>query len=347
MKKTHKSLIALGIAAMALTSCSQDDQLDVNLGRPIDFRTSMNSRATEITNANISDINVAAFLGDQLFFPTMKFSKGSEGFFTSATEYYWPGDDSPLAFWAYAPDTPGGTVSITADSKTMTDFSPAASLADQVDFVTANATGTKSANEAAGVPLVFNHRLSQIEVLAKTDNKVYTYKVSGVRIGEPVSKGSFDFETAAWTLDTDKAIYTDTYADAKTLSSDPVSVMGEGGNAMILPQQLVAWDPETDAANAAQGAYLSIKLQISTAETGVQVYPFPSNGDCQWAAIPIDTNWEAGKKYIYTLDLTHGAGNVDPHDPDPGKPVLGGPIKFTVDVVDWVDTLENVPMTAK
>ncbi|MDE6395349.1 MAG: fimbrillin family protein, partial [Duncaniella sp.] len=102
MKKTHKSLMALGIVAMTLVSCSQDDQLDVNLGRPIDFRTSMNSRATEITNANISDINVAAFLGNQLFFPTMKFSKGSEGFFTSDTEYYWPGDDSPLAFWAYA-----------------------------------------------------------------------------------------------------------------------------------------------------------------------------------------------------------------------------------------------------
>ncbi len=220
-------------------------------------------------------------------------------------------------------------------------------MADQVDFVTANATGKKSVNESAGVPLTFNHQLTQIEVRAKTSNDVYTFKISGVRIGEPVAKGSFDFVTTDWTLGSDKAIYTDTYADARTLTPEAVSVMGDGGNAILLPQQLVAWDPKGDATNTAQGAYLSVKLQITTKETGVQVYPFPSNGDCQWAAIPINTNWEAGKKYIYTLDLTNGAGNVDPHDPDPGTPVLGGPIKFTVDVVDWVDTPVDVPMTAK
>ncbi|MBD5323076.1 MAG: fimbrillin family protein [Bacteroides sp.] len=349
MKRTHTSLIALGLglAAITLVSCAEDEQLDVNHGQAIDFRTSMSSRATEITNANISEINVAAFMGNQLFFPDMKFSKGSDDFFTSATEYYWPGDDTPLTFYAYAPDAPGGQISITSDSKTMTDFSPASSMAGQIDFVTAQATGTKRANEVSGVPLVFNHRLSQIEVLAKTDNEVYTFKVSGIRIGEPLDKGSFDFETSAWTLDTGKSIYTDTYDNAKTLTSDPVSVMGEGGNAMLLPQKLVPWDPKTDASNVAGGAYLSVRLQISTTDTGVQVYPFPSDAQCQWAAIPIDTDWEAGKKYIYTLDLTHGAGYVDPHDPNPGDPVLGGPIKFTVNVVDWIDTPEELSMTTK
>ncbi|MDE6322034.1 MAG: fimbrillin family protein, partial [Muribaculaceae bacterium] len=223
----------------------------------------------------------------------------------------------------------------------------AASLGDQVDFVTAYATGNKTDNETAGVPLTFNHRLTQIEVRAKSDNEVYTFAISGVRIGQPVSKGSFDFTTNDWTLASDKTIYTDTYTDAKVLNSDAVSVMGDGGNAMLLPQQLTAWDPETDATNSAQGAYLSVKINVTTTETGVQVYPFPSNGNCQWAAIPINTNWEAGKKYIYTLDLTHGAGYVDPNDPIPGDPVLGGPIKFTVDVVDWVDTPVDLPMTTK
>ncbi len=347
MRTSKTPLMAIAIAALALTSCSEDEPVNVNHGRAIDFRAAMDSRATETNNANLTDINVAAFLGNQLFFPVMNYTKGTDGFFTSTTEYYWPGDNSQLTFYAFAPQNPGGTVTINADEKTMTDFSPAATMADQIDFVTANATGTKDANETAGVPLTFNHQLVQIEVRAKTSNDVYTYKISGVRIGEPVSKGSFDFEKSDWTLASDKAIYTETYADAKTLTPDAVSVMGEGGNAMILPQQLTAWDPQNDASNTAAGAYLSVKLQISTTETGVQVYPFPSDGDCQWAAIPIDTNWEAGKKYIYTLDLTHGAGYVDPHDPEPGTPVLGGPIKFTVDVVDWVDTPSDLPMTTK
>ena len=60
----------------------------------------------------------------------------------------------------------------------------------------------------------------------------------------------------------------------------------------------------------------------------------------------INTNWEAGKKYVYTLDFSEGAGKVDPEKPDPADPndpfnpgedILGSPIKFTVEVSEWED----------
>lgn len=281
MKTLKAPLMMVTVAALALSSCSEDEPVSVNQGRAIDFRTAMDSRAVETTNLNLSSIQVAAFLNNQLFFPDMAYTKGSDDFFTSTTEYHWPGDDSQLTFYAYSPANPGGTVTLTADAKTMTDFSPAADLANQIDFITATATGTKSSNEASGVPLKFNHQLAQIEVRAKSDNKVYTFSISGVRIGQPVSKGSFDFVKADWTLGTDKAIYTDTYSTPKVITGTAASVMGNGGNAMILPQQLTAWDPKADAANTAKGAYLSVKLNVATTETGVQVYPFPSDGNCQ------------------------------------------------------------------
>lgn len=45
-----------------------------------------------------------------------------------------------------------------------------------------------------------------------------------------------------------------------------------------------------------------------------------------------------GKKYIYQLDFSDGAGKIDPTDPtDPGDDVLNKQIKFNVNVVDWVD----------
>lgn len=347
MKKTQAPLMIAALAAVTLASCSQDEPVSANQGRAIDFRSAMASRATETTNKNLTSINVAAFMGEKLFFPVMDFTKGSDDYFTSTTEYYWPGDDTQLTFYAYAPANPGGVVTLNATDKSMSNFSPAATMADQIDFVTSTATGTKSENETSGVPLTFNHQLAQIEVRAKSDNTVYTFAISGVRIGQAVSTGDFNFTTSAWNLAEDKAIYEESYETAKTLTSDAVSVMGEGGNAMLIPQQLTAWDPKTDPKNTSEGAYLSVKLNVSTTETGVQVYPFPSDANCQWAAIPIDTNWQAGKKYIYTLDLTHGAGYVDPKDPQPGDPVLGGPIKFTVNVVDWVDTPVNTPMTTK
>ncbi len=331
------------VAALPLTSCSDDEPISENHGSAISFRPSMGTRATETTNANLSEINVAAFMGDTPYFNTLLFSKGSDGYFTSTPTYNWPGDNTSLTFYAYSPAAPGGTVTLGSDSKVLTGFSPASSIADQVDFITASATGNKDENEATGVPLKFDHRLVQIEVRAKADNAAYIFKVTGVRIGQSVSKGDFDFTTNKWTLGSDKAIYDETYTTPVSLTSDLTSVMGQGGNLMLLPQQLTAWNPETDASNTANGAYLAIKLQINTA-AGAQVYPFPSEAECTWAAIPISDNWEAGKKYIYNLDLSHGAGYVDPHDPDPGKPVLGGPIKFTVDVTNWVDSSTDLPM---
>ena len=86
MKLLNLPLMTASVAALTLASCSQDDPVSLTRGRAIDFRTAMDSRSTETTNANLSSINVAAFMGDQLFFPTMEFNKGGDGLFTSTTE---------------------------------------------------------------------------------------------------------------------------------------------------------------------------------------------------------------------------------------------------------------------
>lgn len=343
MKSTLPLILASAIATTGLMACSQEDVIDTTPDRPISFRPAISTRATEITNANISAIKVAGFMGSSVFFDPLDFNKGTDNYFTSTPTYNWPGDDTELAFYAYAPTTIDG-VTLSADTKELKGYTPDANIANQLDFITSYATGKRSVNEASGLELTFNHQLSQIEIQAKADNAAYTYKISGVRIGQPVASGDFDFASSKWTPSTAKAIYEETYDTPVELSASPVSVMGAEGNAMLIPQQLVAWNPETDATNTQEGAYLSVKLQINTV-AGAQVYPFASNTDCQWAAIPISTNWEAGKKYVYTLDLSNGAGNVDPKDPEPGTPVLGGPIKFTVNVLDWNAQTEDVPMT--
>ncbi|MDE6338156.1 MAG: fimbrillin family protein [Muribaculaceae bacterium] len=340
--KTTQLLLTAAVLGLGLASCSQDEPVSENRGHAIDFRPAMGTRATETTNANLNSIKVASFMNGSTFFEPLDFVKGSDGYFTSSPEYNWPGDDSELTFYAYSPISLEG-VTLTNDTKNLTNFSPVSDIASQVDFITSKATGNKANNEASGVELTFNHQLAQIEVRAKADNEAYMYKITGVRIGQPVAVGDFDFDSSAWTLGSDKAIYDETYTEPVTLSANAQSVMGEAGNPMLIPQQLVAWDPETDASNTAKGAYLAVKLQINTV-AGAQIYPFASDSECDWAAIPLNTNWEAGKKYIYTLDLSHGAGYVDPNDPEPGKPVLGGPIKFTVNVVDWTDSAQDLSM---
>ena len=361
MKTTR--LLFIGAMALTLGACAEDEPEAVatQAQEAIDFRPAMSSRATETTNANLSSIYVTALgeTSENDLFANLEFKKGTNGFFESTPEYYWPGDDSELTFYAYAPsqDELGADVTINETTKTLENFTVAEDISKQVDFITATKTGKKSVNETSGVELNFAHQLSQIELRAKTDNTAYIYKVAGMRIGRPEYMGTFDFGTMKWTLDEwhDTFVY-ESSCDTVTLGSTPVSIMGASGNAMLLPQTFIEWSPKNDPDNVAREVYLSVLINITSAD-GMRVYPFPTDtkkdadGNLRtyaWASIPLSGTWEAGKHYIYTLDFTNGSGYVDPDDPTPGKPVLGGAVKFTVDVDNWAqpDTI-NVPMTTK
>lgn len=305
----------------------------------------------------MNSIYVTAYNGTTPYFGNINYVKGSDSFFTAATEkdrYDWPEAKINLQFFAYSPsqDDLGADV-VNAEDKaqvTLENFSVADEIADQVDFITATATGNKTNNGTTGVELDFNHRLSQVEVQAKSENPTYNFEVTGVRIGRPEYMGTFDFNTNEWTLDSwhNTAIYTSS-CDPVTLTADPVSIMGPSGNAMLLPQTLYAWSPTADPDNVARDVYLSVLVRITRKDNGYVMYPFSNdtltddNGQPRkyaWASIPLSGKWEQGKKYVYILDFTLGAGNVDPDDPTPGEPILGE-IKFKVNVEDWV--ADNIP----
>lgn len=352
-----KQIMFMAMTAMLIASCSSDDVVSTNTGRAIDFRTSVGTRGAETTTAKIDKFWVTAIDGAGAnYFSKQEYKKEGE-FFTSKPLYYWP--VGTLNFFAYSPSETdlGATVTINKNTKTLADFSPAAKIADQKDFVTATASGTRTANETNGVELTFAHQLSQIEIKAKNTNTGYIYNVVGVRIGKPVSKGTFTFDTNKWTLTTTKkANYAVEYTtDPRPLTAVAATMMGAANdNAMLLPQQLVAWNSETDKANTNEGAYIALKIQITTKD-GARVYP-ATGKDYDWAAVAINTKWEAGKKYVYTLDFSNGAGKVDPEKPtptpDPEKPdpfnpgddILGKPIKFTVIVTDWAPVDQPVEM---
>ena len=380
MKTTSTLIIAL--AALSLASCAEDEPVSYNLENEneISFRPAMGSRASEVTNANLQSFWVTSFIGDTPYFNNVEFSKGAGGFFNSVKPYYWPADTTSVEFYAYSPslaalfpdditgddddgwhdfyNSEDAGLTFNATEKKLVNFMVSDSINKQVDFITAYGKGNRKENESAGVELTFDHRLTQIEIRAKSENPTYTFKVKGVRIGRVQYMGSFDFTTNAWTLDEwhDTQVCESSFPEV-TLTADPVSIMGPNGNAMLLPQTLIPWNYTGDPDNAARGAYLSVFVQISTTETGAVIYPFPSDTRLDpetkqlrkyaWASIPLSTTWEAGKKYIYTLDFTNGAGYIDPDDPNPGKPVLGEAIKFTVTVNPWTDTPQPTPMPVK
>lgn len=353
MKRTM--VIMMAGLALGLASCTQEDPevLTAGKGEEISFRPAI-TRATETTNANLESFFVTAVQdGDtENYFTNLEFAKGNDGYYNSVISYFWPGNDEPLTFYAYSPsqDALGADVVFEGDTRQLQSFVTPDSIADQVDFITSTGTGKKSVNEAAGVELTFNHQLAQIELRAKSESKAYVYKVRGMRIGRPQTTGTFDFNTSAWTLDDwhETAVYTSS-CDEVTLGADAVSIMGKPGNAMLIPQTLIPWSPKDDPDNVAREAYLSVLVNITTVD-GDQVFPFQNEAKKRtwgWVSVPLSGTWKAGMKYIYTLDFTNGAGFVDPDDPTPGKPVLGDPIKFTVNVLPWVDTPTPMSMQVK
>ncbi len=351
-----QKLLFAGMAAIALTSCSNDEAVEINNSHAIGFRTAMATRATETTTANLEGFFVTAFYeSTEPYFSDLEFKKGTGDLFESDTKYFYPGDARPLTFYAYAPSKTalGGTMTITKDSQKLEGFAPNTDISKQVDFIAGAAKGDAANDGANGAFLEFSHCLSQIEVKAKSGNTSYDFEVKGVRIGCVGSKGDFTFPAfsaedpdavdpvaGTWALtEGEKASYDKTLDAAVKLKADAVSLMA-GDNAMLIPQQLTAWDTD-EQENASKGAYIAVLVKITT-KSGAQVYPFASDaGNTEgyaWAAIPVSTLWEAGKKYVYTLNFTTGAGYVDPtEDYRPGVPVLVGEIKFNVTVEDWTE----------
>lgn len=361
-------------AALTLASCSNDETVEVAQQKGISFRavTGLNTRASEVTTANLSEIKVTAFWNansdkyNEFADGEILYSKDGSGDFNSAQSVFWPKEENEvLSFTAFSNNWTG-TKTIT-DKNTISVGGVAinADVDKQADMVyVTGVTGTKAANETNGVALVLGHALSQIQISAKSDNTVYTYQVKGIRISNVDGEADFDVVTDKWSNNgANDQVYNVTYDNAITLNGTAQTIMkAEGNNLMLLPQAGVdgtgtttAWDVENDQTNTQKGTYISVLLKIKKGTENV----FPAEGDDTygWAAVPASFTWVKGNKYVYTLDFTNGAGRVDPvtpgpdvkpqpdgKDPKPGDKILGDPIKFTVTVTPWNPQENNIGM---
>lgn len=365
-------------AALTLASCSNDETVEVAQQKGISFRavTGLNTRASEVTTANLSEIQVTAFWDannnkyDGFTNGEVLYKKDGNGDFNSAIPVYWPGKDQEnekLSFTAFSNNWTGNKTITDKNTISVGSVEINTDVDQQADMVyVTGATGTKVANETTGVPLVLGHALSQIQISAKSDNTVYTYQVKGIRISNVDGVADFDVVADKWSNNgANDQVYKVEYNTPITLNGDAKSIMkAESNNLMLLPQAGVnntgtttAWDVENDKQNANKGTYISVLLRITKTADNSNVFPAEGADTYGWAAVPASFTWEKGNKYVYTLDFTNGAGRVDPvtpgpdvkpqpdgKDPDKGDKILGDPIKFTVTVTPWNPQKNNIGM---
>lgn len=340
MRRKLNLAVAAASLMMAATSCSQDELQTSNLSASeIGIHASMGlkTRATETTIVNLGNFKVNAFQeGKANYMKDVEYASSDKGssWTTSAGSFFWP-VEGKLHFYAYAPAVPGqaGTFQIDKDVQSLSGFVPNAAAADQKDFVYVKATGDAATNGATGIDLNFLHALSEITITAKNSNTAYTVEVTGVKIGNVVSKGTFTFPStsdaaASWNLSSDASdvkSYETSWNSSVALGSEASSLDAANVAFMLLPQQL------EKASKASDKAYVALKVKI-TMQGGDVIHD-------GWSYIGIDTNWEMGKHYAYTLDFSNGAGQKD----DGSDIVSGKAINMNVSVTPWDEDAVPVP----
>ena len=393
-----KAFYMMAAAAIALSSCSSEETTDVAKSSNITFRSAVgfNTRGIEMTNADgykMTKMTVSAFDDNGAEFFKNYVFRESNGEFTSSEHPSWPNHGN-LNFVAYSHsggDWAGAAPVLKNDGATIDAFSPKAEIGEQLDVVFAKGTGNKTANESGGLLLNFDHILSQIKIKAKHSSDTYTYQVKGIRIAYVGGSASYTFNPAktdatkhTWTAPAAKnVVYEKVFDQAVSLTKDAIvdltdkcNADGKVGGAMLIPQTLTVWNGTDVAANKTDDfsgkAYISLLINVKRGTTSIYPSGDTDGSKFGWAAvaIPADADqttasWVAGNKYIYTLNLTNGCGQVDPVDPgtdvnpggaDTGKPkdpnkgekIFGKEIKFTVNVVEWKPTPDengtNIPM---
>lgn len=343
MDKSTISILA--IAALGyLSSCSSDNTLTESDRNAIRFNTTLQGATrASVTESNFSTFNVTALKGSSEYFSNLGVNKQTDGRWTTERTVNWPPDGSSLQFFAYAPTSLSSKVSITNAAQKLTGYTPASDVDNQDDILTAY-------NSASGgtVQMTFKHALSMIEIKAQNSTtEGYEMKVKGVKLGWIPSTADMTFQTAdafpqwATPIADTEASYIIEGTTPFSLTSTAQSLMFGKDNFLMIPQQLTAWNNSSPSTKA---AYIGVLCQITNGSRNV--YP-TDPAKYGWVVVGINTLWEPGHKYVYTLDFfkNGGAGYVDPDDPDnPGKPVIEDvPISFSVSIKDWINgTGDNI-----
>lgn len=388
MKKSF--LLAAALGAAVVTSCSKDETTGVNTGKGITFNAFTNNmtRVAGVTEKTMGSFKVHALTQADGYSFTDVVSSSDEGVtWKPAYTHYWPSEETAeMHFYGYSPADLASafksapTVEIDVNNietgNSVKGIVPKTHADEQADFVISYAKGTRQANEASGVTMNFKHALSQIVVQAKCSNENMKVEVVGVKIAGANGSGDLALPTDTqkettladniWTTKTPASYMAGgkTTEGLVTLTSENQDIMFSEGGFMLLPQQLTAWNETAEKS----GAYISVLCRISQNDgSGTFNQLFPSKEDAfGFAAVPVSTKWEAGKKYTYNLEFfgENGGGGVtdpdptdptDPSEPDPdkpvidpeepgGEPVVGGPIRFDVTVDEWNPVTQDTPM---
>lgn len=333
-----KSFLMLGVAAMALASCTQNEVVEYADSRAIQFDAFVgkSTRAvTELETSGLTQFNVFAYHGaNTVDYNNVTVTKGGPSGWTPAANAYWQANNA-YEFAAYSNQNEAITsesgVSFASKTLTFTGY-----MVNGKDLVAAQTSvaSQSDVNNYTAVNLTFYHMLSQIKfTFTNSDAADYNLAISNIKI----TAGKTATGTFAMSGGTPSISWTSTADGEYTIAN--ITDIAEGANQTTESESLLILPQNTDNLKVTFTATLTDAGGAKIAEGNFE------------ASLDIDnsnpnSNWEPGYRYNYTATLNGSDVPVDPTDPeDPNaKPKV---ITFgTITVDGWDDsTVSTNPTT--
>ena len=302
----------LGVAAMALASCTNEEVLNVADSRAISFDNTFVNNSTRAAINSASDLTgFYVFAGfdenTSNVYSNTYVEKQSDGKWKPEYEAYWQ-NGKTYTFDAYAANAKIDNAAIGEDG-TLT-FSNVTISGDNDILVAEKLVEEVSVASVGAVPLTFSHTLSQVKFTFKTAIENVNFTITGVSFNKVVNKGSYA-----------KGLWTAASANQSYLFGD---ISGAVTN---------------DAESGAKSTKTLIILPQSLDENQTVTFTLKAEG-----ALALDERTLTAK--LPTFDLTEGysynfvATLTKDNIKDPGNPDEDfKPIEFTISeedgITDW------------
>lgn len=311
-----KKFMFAAMAALAITSCSQNEEVDAPASKAeISFGTIVrtSTKAVVATTSNLEEFTVSGFktvdamgAGVTLaagFMDDVKVTKKGEKWESST--FYWP-LTGKVQFFATAP---AQTLDIQSSGYPKFEYT-VGTTDTQNDLVAANLIDKDKTNGAVVLP--FQHLLTQVNFSIKGDMKDFTYTVTGLELTGVKDKGTFTFDgtdnVGSWGTVTASGVnltysYSGSVVVAPTTAEPGLTKKIETeGNALFMLM------PQTNED-------IKLKITYSAAPTDKST-EFTFNDS---KTIVLTGDFEQGKNIRYTLKLTSDASPVTFGNPSIGE----------------------------
>lgn len=292
-----KKILFAVIAALAITGCSQNEELDLSVqkGNEINFTTAAVTRATVTKSLRTfkafgyahNESYATSITGVNIMDGTYNSNDGTVWVEKDSKTFYWPVEGN-VSFFAYSPviEASDGSYSYTTGYPTVT-YTIKDDITAQADFLVSKLENQTKGSNTGKVSLGFTHALTQVLFKLK-GQETATYTVKNIAIKALKNAGTYDYLNATWSNTSGNKDY--------FISLDNKEFVGGDGGAVTLNgnDQLMILMPQNVDDIVVEVEY-SAKLTIGN----VPLF----NGK---KTAKLTGEWIAGEKYTYTLTLKAG-----------------------------------------